>query len=195
MTDKKTLIFDAVISLIEENGFHTKLKVSDIADKAGIGKGTVYEYFSNKEEIIAESLIYFMNDKFQYVLKEDRGLSFELRIKNFISRVFEIFYDNQNFHGLFMSQSIGSMLSIEKKMMIMSEIFKLKKEINKLIRGILDKGKEEKIIPEEIDDFNIMVLKTTLMSSTMEYILENGEATNKEEFVEKLYNIVVKILN
>lgn len=56
-TNKKVLaMYQAVIELVEAQVDITSLKVADITQKAGIGKGTAYEYFSSKEEIIEEAL-------------------------------------------------------------------------------------------------------------------------------------------
>jgi len=57
MKNKKTLIMNAAMSLIEKHGI-SKLTVSDIAIEAKIGKGTVYEYFTSKDEIFIEALKY-----------------------------------------------------------------------------------------------------------------------------------------
>lgn len=55
---KKQAVFRAVIALLDKGMAPESLKVSEIAAGAGIGKGTVYEYFSSKEEMIAQTLIY-----------------------------------------------------------------------------------------------------------------------------------------
>ncbi|MGM9566769.1 MAG: TetR/AcrR family transcriptional regulator [Clostridia bacterium] len=54
---KELKILDAAAELIAENqnAVHT-LRVADIAHLAGVGKGTVYEYFSSKEEIIQKAV-------------------------------------------------------------------------------------------------------------------------------------------
>ena len=44
-----------MIELVNEGQDLTKLKVGDITAKAGIGKGTAYEYFSSKEEIVEKA--------------------------------------------------------------------------------------------------------------------------------------------
>ena len=54
--DKKALILDATLVLMSENGFHGA-PISLIAEKAGIGAGTIYRYFKNKEELINELFI------------------------------------------------------------------------------------------------------------------------------------------
>ena len=60
LSEKEVLIFNAVIELVNEGQDLTKLKVGDITAKAGIGKGTAYEYFSSKEEIVEKALKYSM---------------------------------------------------------------------------------------------------------------------------------------
>ena len=58
VADKKVALFEAVIALIEDGVDINSLKVSDITNRAGIGKGTAYEYFRSKEEIIIQALFY-----------------------------------------------------------------------------------------------------------------------------------------
>jgi AcrR family transcriptional regulator len=57
--EKKDHILKAAIGEFAKKGF-TRTTISNIAGAAGIGKGTVYEYFKNKEEIINYSFNYFM---------------------------------------------------------------------------------------------------------------------------------------
>ena len=57
MPDKKTAkreaILDTAFELILENGY-SDTRIIDIANKAGIGKGTVYEYFESKEKLLLD---------------------------------------------------------------------------------------------------------------------------------------------
>lgn len=55
---KEKAIYQAVLALFEEGADLNALTVSEITKKAGIGKGTAYEYFSDKEEMIAKALFY-----------------------------------------------------------------------------------------------------------------------------------------
>ncbi|USB32255.1 TetR/AcrR family transcriptional regulator [Paenibacillus sp. YPG26] len=50
--DKHTAILDAAFALFGSQGFYDA-KISDIADLAGIAKGTVYLYFKSKEKLFA----------------------------------------------------------------------------------------------------------------------------------------------
>ncbi|MGI6587836.1 MAG: TetR/AcrR family transcriptional regulator [Peptococcia bacterium] len=55
VTTKKEQIMEAALQIFSVKGFHLA-KMEDIAHKAGVGKGTVYEYFSSKEELFKEIL-------------------------------------------------------------------------------------------------------------------------------------------
>ncbi len=55
---KVKAMFEAVLELFESGKGLSSLTVSEITAKAGIGKGTAYEYFSSKEEMIAGALNY-----------------------------------------------------------------------------------------------------------------------------------------
>ena len=48
---KSEKILDALQQLMEKNNIH-HISVSDIAAKAGIGKGSIYYYFSSKDAIL-----------------------------------------------------------------------------------------------------------------------------------------------
>ena len=53
MVDKQDAIYDATLKLVSERGFHDA-PTSLIAQEAGVGVGTIYRYFENKEDLIDE---------------------------------------------------------------------------------------------------------------------------------------------
>ncbi|GAB6083239.1 hypothetical protein JCM30471_21530 [Desulfuromonas carbonis] len=50
-TDKREEILHAALELIAENGFHGA-PMAMIAERAGVGAGTIYRYFENKDVLI-----------------------------------------------------------------------------------------------------------------------------------------------
>lgn len=199
MTDKKTLIYNAVLDLIKENGLSSGLKVSDIANKAGIGKGTVYEYFSNKEEIIIDSIIYLIKNTANEIfsLDIDKDLNFEEILISYINRLKKAVAEHISIHSLCMSRNIGSMISFEMKIRIKETIEGIKLMYDKLFSGIVKKGMDEGKLSQEIDPFNITIAKITLMTNTLEYIRSNKSEIygNEEDFAPKLSKIIIKILS
>jgi len=53
IVDKRTVILEATLKLLTEHGFHGT-PISMIAQQAGVGAGTIYRYFENKEQLINE---------------------------------------------------------------------------------------------------------------------------------------------
>lgn len=72
--EKKQLILEASIAEFAEKGV-SKTKIVDIAKRANIGKGTVYEYFSSKEAIFMEAMDFFMKSMSATIEKELNGLT------------------------------------------------------------------------------------------------------------------------
>ena len=52
-SDKREEVMQAALELIAEHGFHGA-PMAMIADRAGVGAGTIYRYFESKDELIAE---------------------------------------------------------------------------------------------------------------------------------------------
>lgn len=84
--NKKERILDALLELMKENHSLSAITVSLIAERAGIGKGTVYEYFSSKEEIFIETIGYF--------IQQNIGFMESIRPDMTFRQSFEMVYDN-----------------------------------------------------------------------------------------------------
>jgi len=59
--EKQKNIVRSAMKIFSQKGFD-RTTVSDIAQEAGIGKGTYYEYFKSKDEVIHLVFDYFMQD-------------------------------------------------------------------------------------------------------------------------------------
>ncbi|MBO8168483.1 MAG: TetR/AcrR family transcriptional regulator [Thermoanaerobacteraceae bacterium] len=80
-TDKRSQILRAAARVFAAKGFH-KAKVEEIALEAGVGKGTVYEYFSSKKELFREmfkSCSMFYLETFRRRLADEKSVKYKLR--------------------------------------------------------------------------------------------------------------------
>ena len=66
---KRSQIAAACTELLLEKGMKN-LTITEIAKIAGIGKGTVYDYFANKEEIVFEIIRNFIKEHQEYLLNQ-----------------------------------------------------------------------------------------------------------------------------
>ncbi|MFQ6674043.1 MAG: TetR/AcrR family transcriptional regulator [Fidelibacterota bacterium] len=84
--DKRTQIIEAAIQVFAREGLE-RGKIADIAKEAGIGKGTVYEYFRSKGEIfsaIEQTVIGEILEQFEKLQEEE--LSAETRLQALVER-------------------------------------------------------------------------------------------------------------
>lgn len=70
LTPKAEALFQAVDQLMLEGIDINSMTVAQIAGRAGIGKGTTYEYFETKEELIAGALLYKISNMCRKVTDE-----------------------------------------------------------------------------------------------------------------------------
>jgi len=90
LPEKITAMYRAVQELIEEGADINRIKVSEITQRAGIGKGTAYEYFSNKEELISSAMLYQMSEIYGQLEKQIMEKeSFEESIRFVLSSIGE----------------------------------------------------------------------------------------------------------
>ena len=96
IVDKKQKRKDIALSckrLILENGI-SNLTVSKVAKTAGIGKGTIYEYFKNKDEIVFELVNVLMQE---HNIAKEKKLSHLTTTKGKIKVFFDFFYNDEDF--------------------------------------------------------------------------------------------------
>lgn len=60
-------MYMAVLQLFEQGAEVSSIRVSTITEMAGIGKGTAYEYFDTKDEMVACALVYQMQCIFDWL--------------------------------------------------------------------------------------------------------------------------------
>ncbi|MCK4766402.1 MAG: TetR/AcrR family transcriptional regulator [Candidatus Aminicenantes bacterium] len=94
--EKKDGIVTAAISEFAKKGF-AKTTINDIAAAAGIGKGTVYEYFENKEAIINYSFGYFMRS---LELDMEEILISKVPAREKLRQIFDLFSDMNNWSSV-----------------------------------------------------------------------------------------------
>ncbi|WP_339060896.1 TetR/AcrR family transcriptional regulator [Tepidibacillus marianensis] len=100
MMGKREKILRSAFQVFTEKGFHVA-KVSDVAELAKVGKGTVYEYFSNKEDllrgVIEEGIHFYMNQLNLQIVSSATPWE---KIKNLLKKHGEILRNDQKMSQL-----------------------------------------------------------------------------------------------
>jgi len=149
-TQKQILIFEGVMTLLREGKQVHDLKVADIAESAGMGKSTAYEYFSSKEEIIREALAYHLEQNFieltEFIFQEKTFKGMATNALDYLEKSLE-----ERFTGIFLMMLTEKHEEI-KKGSYMDENIRSKMESIVLyqIQRAMDIGKMEGVIGEEM---------------------------------------------
>lgn len=151
--EKQTDIINAAIRVFSEHGFDGA-KMEYIAKEAGIGKGTVYEYFESKERLFDEMLKSSV-EKFRLGLKEsmDKGATVEERLLN-CSRYGTEFM-NKHMDILQIAMQV-SMLSKEIRAQLIAERAVIFQHYIEMVKVAKAKGEFRVDLDEELATFCIM---------------------------------------
>ncbi len=98
--EKKLLIMDTALELFANEGFHST-SIQDIANKAGISKGLLYNYFESKEELIRLIIARGLEEIMAFFDPDDDGMLTRQEIRYFIEETFRILEENVEFWKLY----------------------------------------------------------------------------------------------
>lgn len=186
---KEQQLLDAAIAIIDEGGtpLHS-LKVADIAARAGIGKGTVYEYFDSKEELICEALCYRTRSSLDAEWTAIRG---------------ESDFKKGFFHALayVRKQAKPSVMNLE--WLQLSNVGLLEaalKEMRALFNArmktfygeLIARGVSEGVFPPPSPDYAAFVL--TSIFCGFDFLLRMGEENSGDAYMESAYRMLIKAL-
>lgn len=118
LSPKVLAVYQAVADLFMEGADLSSLTVSEITARAGIGKGTVYDYFANKEEMLAGALCYEMEIACSELYEQ-------LRTKEDLYERMELILLNMEKH----MQKVGCAFKVLHLLMDNSQVSKALKEI------------------------------------------------------------------
>ena len=150
--DKRSAILISAMELIAENGFHGS-PTAMIASRAGVGTGTIYRYFADKDALI-KAVFAAVESRLQETVLADypADQSIRLRLDHYLTGLVRFFLANPlefKFLGQFYDSPFGVALRRDK-------IFGRSDEQNcgMTMKGLFDQG----VAAGEIKDLPIPVL-------------------------------------
>ena len=196
-SEKEILIFNGVMKLLNEGiNIHT-IKVADIAKSVGIGKGTVYEYFKSKEEILEKSLNYYMDLSLNEAIEKINDANgFREKIYTMLEIAKCNVQDFNSGNGFLFSNmgtcEFGYLMKSENKE------FKYRENIiNENIENVISVGIEEQVIKSQNDkEYEKMVIKSAIIGFANDlYCSKVTIERDIYELKERSYKLIIKGLN
>lgn len=194
--NKRELIFSTVLDLIKNEGRLDTITVSSIAKEAGIGKGTVYEYFESKEEIIIETVKFMMDDVFGKLINTFEVDDFCVGMTNFIDQLIKVLEESESNLGMVNFRYIKNFIPESIRFKIKNHVNTKKGEFFIAFSKMYELGRKQNIISEGIEMFDMISSISLIVSMVANYVFDDdfSKSMSLEEFKDKLYNIIMKIL-
>ena len=198
LPEKEVKIYQAVETLIKEGRDLTTLRVSEISSRAGIGKGTVYEYFQSKEELLFRAIQYVVFNSAKNVLLFTIGDdSFKHKFYGMMDYLWENKLKEQTLHSImeFMhnTESIQEMNQSDNIMNPDTSCAALK-IVEEILISFVNLGLQEGIITETDPKYQ----KNVLGSQLLLFLFLGQEITDenrKKEIEDYVYEGFVMLLN
>ena len=102
---KRELIIEAAEKIFSQKGFF-QAKVEEIAAEAGVGKGTVYEYFASKEEVFKQMLLEVSKDIQLEILKADENSTATEKIETIVKQHLNFILKHKNMAKMMMQEHL-----------------------------------------------------------------------------------------
>lgn len=176
--DKIIAIYHAIEELVAEGADLSSMRVSDIAARAGIGKGTTYEYFSSKEEMVVKSMVYLMDSMIKRILHQMENLdTFKAK---FLMLLDEMEEKTKQRTCIIKYLSMISDMHLCEQMH--EQLIKDTQNANpiKIIRYLIECGKEEGVIGTV---FSQMYIETTIFSKVLAFVMIIDEEIYKHNCI------------
>lgn len=192
--DKKTLkkqeIIKKSIHVMFANGYNGT-GVKDLTDAAGIPKGSLYNYFKNKEDYAKEALYFYYHEmsKKQFDILDDMNLKPLDRIKQFYLSMINDFEDENNCKlGCFVGNMTQEMGGVSDLLQETTE--EIHSEITQKIKQCLEEAKEQNDLSKDKD---VGVLSGFIVSSWQGVLLRIKVNKNKAS-LDGFYKVLVEVL-
>lgn len=196
---KVLMMYQAIADLMKSHQDIKTLKVSEITRRAGIGKGTAYEYFSSKEELIANALVYEMKREIMALSERaERKTGFEAKIMcifDWISENRDYYEMNWEIIQIYMGQFGGRDAMLAR---IPNELVEgVQRGLWLRISRLMQEGAREGIYAEASEAKRQIAFMTAMVEYAMAHKgadCQKGPCIADEELRQFVYSSMVKAL-
>jgi TetR/AcrR family fatty acid metabolism transcriptional regulator len=166
---KRQLIIDAAIEVFSRNGFQNST-ISEIAQKANVAEGTIYQYFKNKEDLFFSIPIDKTNEFYNELELHLQGIhGAENKIRKFVWYYLYHLQDNPDYaRALMLEMRVNRNFANAKA-------FEAYRPLTHKILEIIEGGQEEGIIRKDVSVYTIRHLILGMLEHIVTRWLLKGE--------------------
>ncbi len=148
---KETVIFGGVLKLARQGADITKITSRQIASAAGMGKATIYDYFSTKEEIIYGALAWSMSrQRAEFSAAMDRMPDFETKMHTIYGGIIERVADTGSIFHLLLQVTGGRKQGYFTDSTACTPIHSQLKEFTQILYNVLYRGYTQGVLKTDV---------------------------------------------
>jgi AcrR family transcriptional regulator len=181
-------ILDAADHLLARYGYR-KMTVDDIAQEAGIGKGTVYLHFASKEEVTlshVDRIVERLKERLWAIARTDADVAIRLRLM-LVARVLFRFDSVQHY-----TQSLNDLLAALRPNLLARRARYFEEEA-RVFAEVLNEGERTGVFNVK-DTLSTAFALLHATNSLLPYSLSTSELGERDEIKEKIEHIADLIL-
>ena len=135
----------STLKVLAENGYENTT-IATISAEAGVSRGILHYYFSNKEDLVSKVLAFSSENIIQSTIKDIRGKTIEEIADNIIIDSIQSFKENPEFYAFLFEMWCASRRSdkIRNELIICSDI------VTKSIKKVLDEAIQNGLLKLDI---------------------------------------------
>ncbi|MCH4889663.1 TetR/AcrR family transcriptional regulator [Acidaminobacter sp. JC074] len=183
MNDKRMRMLMAAKDAFEESGYH-ETKMADIAGRADVGKGTLYEYFDSKQMLFEEMMKFLLESMHDFLtskIEEKQDPVEKLRV--IANLDIEIAKDHGQLFSVILERLNTSSESLKEEFMLARH-----KQL-KMIEKILEEGISSGVFKPVKSKYFAYVFKGTIAQATMSHSCGMGD--EEENVLDELFDILI----
>ncbi|SHJ42033.1 transcriptional regulator, TetR family [Desulfatibacillum alkenivorans DSM 16219] len=183
-TQKRAEILAAAMDAFAENGYHAT-KISDIAQRLGMGHGTFYRYFENKLDIFI-SVIDLIIGKVASIVESDYPTAtnsageYHQQIIRLGERIFEVFREDMRFGPILFYEALGVDPALNARMEALLDAIAQATElyfINGVKKGFLRQDLDTLILSKAITGVLVAGVRDVMSASDPEAVTKRWSRT------------------
>ncbi len=193
-SEKELSIFSGVFTLASQGVQFNRMTAKQIAAAAGMGKGTIYDYFSSKEEIVAKALVYKLEESTAEINKKlDCCPDFESKMFCLYNRIIDTVDDSFSIYNIVLSMGgaekvYGYFRQSESCDMLNNTL----SQVLAVFSGVTKYGMQTKAITETDKDYISMTVHANIYSVGKE---ATERKIPREKICQNAYKMLIKALN
>ncbi len=193
-SEKELNIFSGVFSLAQQGMSARQMTAKGIATAAGVGKGTIYDYFSSKEEIVAKALVYKLEKSIRDInQKLNRQSSYKDKMLCLYNRIIDTVDDGFSIYNIVISmggpKKVYSYFRQSESCDMLTDTLS---RIMSVFSGVTQYGMQTGAITETDKEYISMTVHANIYSVGKE---RAEKKLPREKICENAYKMLIKALN